>query len=128
MPWGCSEISKVVFPLDVFFDFFRTAPNETPTFESENDRGGGSYPIARQGTGRGRSILIRSRNGGGGEELVFNANAPSECCSFPPALPQHTQHNFNDPRGHAMSNIIPSHVKKNKLIVSPAASIALLSF
>ena len=30
-----------MFSLDVFFDFFRTAPNETPTFETENDRGGG---------------------------------------------------------------------------------------
>ena len=28
-----------------FFDFFRTAPNETPSFESENDRGGGTRLI-----------------------------------------------------------------------------------
>ena len=29
----------MVFSLDVFFDFFRTALNETPSFESENDIG-----------------------------------------------------------------------------------------
>ena len=35
---------------------------------------------------------------GEGEGLVFNANASSECRPFPPALPQHTQHNLNDTR------------------------------
>ena len=28
-----------------FFDFFKTAPNETPSFESENDRGEEAYPF-----------------------------------------------------------------------------------
>ena len=28
-----------MFSLDVFFDFFRIALNETPSFESENDIG-----------------------------------------------------------------------------------------
>ena len=35
------QIFENVFLLDVFFDFFGIATNETPTFESENDRGGG---------------------------------------------------------------------------------------